>query len=46
MSHRAAKTASESRQPAIDRGLLAQLLAAAGEIGRLAPQAAPLTRPT
>ncbi|HWS74652.1 MAG TPA: YicC/YloC family endoribonuclease [Quisquiliibacterium sp.] len=38
------KLPSESRQPAIDRGLLAQLLAAAGEIGRLAPQAAPLTQ--
>ncbi|GAA4404616.1 YicC/YloC family endoribonuclease [Quisquiliibacterium transsilvanicum] len=38
------KLPSDSRQPAIDRGLLAQLLAAAGEIGRLAPAAAPLTQ--
>ena len=38
------KLPSDSRQPAIDRGLLAQLLAAAAEIGRLAPGAAPLSQ--
>ncbi len=38
------KLPSENRQPAIDRGLLAQLLAAAGEVARLAPQAAPLSQ--
>ena len=38
------KLPSDSRQPAIDRGLLAQLLAAAAEIGRLAPAAAPLSQ--
>ena len=38
------KLPSDNRQPALDRGLLAQLLAAAGEIGRLAPGAAPLSQ--
>lgn len=37
------KLPSENRQPAIDRGLLAQLVAAADEVARLAPQAAPLS---
>lgn len=37
------KLPAENRQPAIDRGLLAQLLAAADEVGRLAPRAAPPT---
>lgn len=38
------KLPSENRQPAIDRGLLAQLLAASAEIAALAPQAAPLSQ--
>jgi uncharacterized protein (TIGR00255 family) len=37
------KLPSESRQPAIDRGLLAQLVALGDEIRTLAPQAAPLS---
>jgi uncharacterized protein (TIGR00255 family) len=38
------KLPSDNRQPALDRGLLAQLLAAGAEIGRLAPGAAPLSQ--
>jgi len=38
-----ARPAADSRQPAIDRGLLAQLLAAADQIQSLAPQAQPLS---
>lgn len=38
------KLPSDNRQPAIDRGLLAQLLAAAAEVAHLAPQAAPLSQ--
>ena len=37
------KLPSESRQPAIDRGLLAQLVALGDEVRRLAHQAPPLT---
>ena len=37
------KLPAESRQPAIDRGLLAQLVALGDEIRTLAPQAAPLS---
>ncbi len=37
------KLPGESRQPAIDRGLLAQLVAAAEEIGAAAPGARPLS---
>ena len=37
------KPTSENRQPAIDRGLLAQIVAAADEIARLAPGATPLS---
>jgi uncharacterized protein (TIGR00255 family) len=37
------KPPSDSRQPAIDRGLLAQIVAAADEVARLAPSARPPT---
>ncbi|HEY5632480.1 MAG TPA: YicC/YloC family endoribonuclease [Burkholderiaceae bacterium] len=37
------KLPGESRQPAIDRGLLVQLVAAAGEIAAIAPGARPLS---
>ena len=38
------KLPSADRAPALDRGLLAQLMTTAGEIARLAPQAAPLSQ--
>ncbi len=38
------KLPSADRAPALDRGLLAQLMTTAGEIARLAPQAPPLSQ--